>query len=161
MLNTVSFLFGILSFTVPKLAVAAMLSRILNPGRLAKTWLWFLTGLAAAVSCVCIVILFTMCSPPRALWEVPLLTPQYGATCKSVWILVDYAIFTGCALTLLFFVCSIPKLIRPSSPVCVCGSLACRLSHYRVNETSYVPAEEAGSLCCSWTWFYVSQFDPP
>ncbi|KAJ5626328.1 hypothetical protein N7510_002637 [Penicillium lagena] len=95
MLNTVSFLFGILSFTVPKLAVAAMLNRILNPGWLAKTWLWLVTGLAATVSCICIIILFTMCDPPKALWEVHLLAPEYGATCKSVWMLVDYAIFTG------------------------------------------------------------------
>lgn len=95
LLNTVSFLFGIISFTIPKLAVTAMLTRILNPGLLQKIWLWALVGTAAAVSCICIIILFTMCDPPEALWHVHLVVTE-GATCKNVWMLVDYAIFTGC-----------------------------------------------------------------
>lgn len=105
LLNTVSFLFGILSFTVPKLAVTAMLNRILNPGWIHKTWLWLLVGTAAAVSCICIIILFTMCDPPEALWKVHLVAE--GATCKNVWMLVDYAIFTGCkSLLKKILVCS-------------------------------------------------------
>jgi NAD/NADP transhydrogenase beta subunit len=94
LLNTISFLFGILSFTIPKLAVTAMLTRILNPGLIQKIWLWFLVGAAAAVSCICIIILFTMCDPPEALWHVHLVMSG-EATCKNVWILIDYAIFTG------------------------------------------------------------------
>lgn len=94
LLNTVSFLFGILSFTIPKIAVTAMLARILNPGMVQKIWLWVLVGTAAAVSCICIIILFTMCDPPEALWHVHLVQTE-GATCKNVWMLVDYAIFTG------------------------------------------------------------------
>lgn len=97
LLNTVSFLFGILSFTIPKLAVTAMLNRILNPGPMQKTFLWLLTGTAAAVSCICIIILFTMCDPPKALWQVHLIAE--GAKCKNVWMLIDYAIFTGGALS--------------------------------------------------------------
>lgn len=94
LLNTISFLFGILSFTIPKLAVTAMITRILNPGLKQKIWLWLLVGTAAAVSCICIIILFTMCDPPEALWHVHLVMTE-GATCKNVWILIDYAIFTG------------------------------------------------------------------
>lgn len=95
MLNTVSFLFGILSFTIPKLAVTAMLNRILNPGTLQKTILWCLTGTAAVVSGICIIMLFTMCDPPKALWEIHLVL-EGEAKCKNVWILINYAIFTGC-----------------------------------------------------------------
>lgn len=98
LLNTVSFLFGILSFTVPKIAVTAMLTRILNPGLLQKIWLWVLVGTAAAVSCICIIILFTMCDPPEALWHIHLVATE-GATCRNVWMLVNYAIFTGGKLT--------------------------------------------------------------
>lgn len=94
LLNTVSFLFGILSFTVPKIAVTAMLNRILNPGLAQKIWLWGLVGTATIVSCICIIILFTMCDPPKALWLVHL-AMEGKATCKSSWILVDYAMFTG------------------------------------------------------------------
>ncbi|KAJ5221642.1 uncharacterized protein N7469_010529 [Penicillium citrinum] len=95
LLNSLSFLCGILSFTVPKLAVTAMLTRILNPGLPQKIWLWTLVSLAAAVSCICIIILFTMCDPPEALWHVHLVATA-GAKCRDVWILVNYAIFTGC-----------------------------------------------------------------
>ena len=93
-LNCLSFLFGIISFTIPKLAVTAMLNRILNPSLAQRVYLWSLTSLAAVVSGVCIIVLFTMCDPPKALWQTHLVT-EGTATCKDVWILIDYAIFTG------------------------------------------------------------------
>ncbi|KAJ5287535.1 hypothetical protein N7478_003221 [Penicillium angulare] len=94
LLNNVSFLLGILSFTIPKIAVTSMLTRIMNPGLIQKIILWTLVSTAAAVSCICIVILFTMCDPPRALWT-PALQESGEATCKSTWMLINYAIFTG------------------------------------------------------------------
>lgn len=93
LLNTVSFVFGILSFALPKLAVSAMLNRILNPSLINRIIIWSLTGLAAIISVICILILFTMCDPPKALWKTELLLQ--GATCRDSWILVNYAIFTG------------------------------------------------------------------
>ncbi|PWY79170.1 integral membrane protein [Aspergillus heteromorphus CBS 117.55] len=93
-LNSLSFLFGIVSFAMPKLAVTAMLTRILNPSTLHRVCLWVLTSLAALVSGICIIILFTMCDPPRALWETHLVT-EGKAKCLDVYILIDYAIFTG------------------------------------------------------------------
>lgn len=115
--NTVSFLFGILSFTIPKVAVVAMLTRILNPGLIQKIWLWCLVGTAAAVSGICIILLFTMCDPPEALWRVHLLA-EGAATCKSVWMLIDYAIFTGCEWLTRSFV-ALSKLILVNSIVCL------------------------------------------
>jgi hypothetical protein len=35
-----------------------------------------------------------MCDPPKALWQIPLVA-KGEATCKSSWILINYAIFTG------------------------------------------------------------------
>ncbi|PYH29188.1 uncharacterized protein BO87DRAFT_345117 [Aspergillus neoniger CBS 115656] len=93
-LNCLSFLFGIISFAIPKLAVTAMLNRILNPSMTQRICLWTLTGFAAVVSGICIIVLFTMCDPPEALWKTHLVT-EGKATCKGVWILIDYAIFTG------------------------------------------------------------------
>lgn len=93
LLNTVSFLFGILSFTLPKIAVTSMLTRILNPKPLHKTILWMMVGTAAVVSIICILILFTMCDPAEALWKPRLVAA--GAKCKSTTMLIDYAIFTG------------------------------------------------------------------
>lgn len=62
LLNNISFLLGILSFTIPKIAVTAMIMRIFNPKRIQKIILWTLVSTAAAVSCICIVILFTLVS---------------------------------------------------------------------------------------------------
>lgn len=117
LLNTVSFLFGILSFTIPKLAVTAMLNRILNLGQMQKAFLWLLTGTAAAVSCICIIILFTMCDPPEALWHVHLIAQ--GAKCKDVWMLIDYAIFTGGALSFVFC-----RMANPNSISQLCQPLS-------------------------------------
>lgn len=44
-------------------------------------------------STICIIVLFTMCDPPQALWKIHLMSE--GATCRSTTILVGYAIFTG------------------------------------------------------------------
>lgn len=92
LLNTVSFLFGILSFTLPKIAVAYMLTRILNPSKGHKIFVFGLVGFAAVVSVVCIIFLFTMCSPPQSQWEVT----RPDRVCRSPWMLIDYAMFTGC-----------------------------------------------------------------
>ncbi|RAH58693.1 hypothetical protein BO85DRAFT_395920 [Aspergillus piperis CBS 112811] len=93
LVNYVNFALGIISFALPKLAVAALLSRFLNPTTIQRAILWGLTGFVALVSCICILVLFTMCDPARALWDTSLLSK--GAHCRSSWILVDYAIFTG------------------------------------------------------------------
>ncbi|GKZ23988.1 hypothetical protein AbraIFM66951_010241 [Aspergillus brasiliensis] len=93
LVNYINFALGIISFALPKLAVAALLSRFLNPTTIQRAILWGLTGLVALVSCICILVLFTMCNPARALWDTSLLSK--GASCRSSWILVDYAIFNG------------------------------------------------------------------
>ncbi|ODM17646.1 hypothetical protein SI65_07321 [Aspergillus cristatus] len=91
--NYIYFTLGIVSFWLPKLAVAALLSRIVNPNWWQKAALWILTGLVALTSGICIIVLFTMCDPPKALWDTSLV--MQGATCRDIWILIDYAIFTG------------------------------------------------------------------
>lgn len=94
LVNYADFALGIVSFSLPKLAVAALLNRIMNPNWFQKSILWLLTGLVALTSGICIVVLFTMCDPPRALWDVSLVM-QGNAKCRDISILIDYAIFTG------------------------------------------------------------------
>lgn len=91
LLNTVGFLFGILSFTVPKIAVAIMLIRILNPSKLHKYFVFSLIGFMTCVVVACILLLFTECDPPASQWDksIP------NATCRDPWILIDFAVFTG------------------------------------------------------------------
>ncbi|KAL4920631.1 hypothetical protein BDW62DRAFT_8575 [Aspergillus aurantiobrunneus] len=93
LINYVDFSLGIMSFTTPKLAIAALLNRVMNPGKFHRIWLWVLTALVFVSSSICIVVLFTMCGPPEALWKPDLMAA--GATCRPTKILVGYAIFTG------------------------------------------------------------------
>ncbi|KAL4804194.1 hypothetical protein BDV18DRAFT_162602 [Aspergillus unguis] len=93
LINYVDFALGIMSFTTPKLAIAALLNRIMNPGRFHRVWLWFLATMVFVSSSICIVILFTMCDPPEALWHTEMMA--MGATCRPNRVLVGYAIFTG------------------------------------------------------------------
>ncbi|KAL2862681.1 uncharacterized protein BJX67DRAFT_385380 [Aspergillus lucknowensis] len=92
-INYADFALGIMSFATPKLAIAALLNRVMNPGRFHRVWLWCLTGLVFVASSICIVVLFTMCNPPEALWKVDLIAA--AATCRPQLVLVGYAIFTG------------------------------------------------------------------
>lgn len=93
LINFIDFALGIMSFTTPKLAIAALLNRIMNPGAFHRIWLWFLAGMVFVSSSICIVVLFTICDPPEALWKTHLLA--MGATCRPNRVLVGYAIFTG------------------------------------------------------------------
>ncbi|KAL4804203.1 hypothetical protein BDV18DRAFT_162611 [Aspergillus unguis] len=93
LMNYIDFAVGIMSFTVPKFAIAALLNRILNPGYFHRIWLWLLSALVFVSSSICIIILFTLCDPPEALWHPELMAR--GATCRPLTLLVGYAIFTG------------------------------------------------------------------
>ncbi|KAB8235890.1 uncharacterized protein BDW43DRAFT_15389 [Aspergillus alliaceus] len=92
--NVISFIFGILSFATPKLGVAALLTRLLNPSRLHRMIIWGLVAVVTAVALMNIIIYITTCDPPQALWKTELaLNGQ--ASCRDVWILINYATFNG------------------------------------------------------------------
>lgn len=95
LVNYIDFAFGILSFTMPKLAISALLNGVMNPGRFHRICLWVLTALVFVSSPICIVVLFTMCDPTEAMWK-PQLVAAGAGTCRPNRILVGYAIFTGC-----------------------------------------------------------------
>lgn len=92
--NVVAFIVGIVSFALPKLAVAALLCRLMNPTVLQRCIIWGLTGMVAAVAVVNILIYVTMCDPPPALWKVSMVMEK-KATCRDTWVLIDYATFNG------------------------------------------------------------------
>ncbi|KAL1964903.1 hypothetical protein VTN77DRAFT_6256 [Rasamsonia byssochlamydoides] len=91
MLNTAGFIPGILGFVTPKLAVVALLTKILNPSRVHRIFLWFLTLEGGVIICGCIIILYAQCDPPKSMWIVTI----QNAKCWDPYILVDYAIFAG------------------------------------------------------------------
>ncbi|KAE8418638.1 hypothetical protein BDV36DRAFT_282894 [Aspergillus pseudocaelatus] len=80
LVNTISFAIGLCCFTVPKIAVTVLLTRILNPSRLQRIWLWTMIGITASVS--------------FAAWQRRLVT-EGKANCNDVQILIKYAIFNA------------------------------------------------------------------
>ncbi|PWY82952.1 hypothetical protein BO70DRAFT_274234, partial [Aspergillus heteromorphus CBS 117.55] len=93
LLNNIGFALGIVAFAMPKLAVAALLNRFLNPKALHRAIFWGLTGFTALVSSINIVVLFTSCKPAKALWEASLV--EKGAHCRPSSVLISYATLTG------------------------------------------------------------------
>jgi hypothetical protein len=85
------FPFGIMAFAIPKLAVVALLQRLLNPNRWHRIFLWVLASLCTGALLGCVVILFAQCSPAESQWTFSITEK----TCIDKWILVDYAIFAG------------------------------------------------------------------
>jgi hypothetical protein len=83
---------GILSFATPKIAVVALLIRILNPGVPHRIFLWISTLLCWASLNVCIPVLLTSCDPAKGLWDVQITKKSY----RSPWILIYYSMYTGC-----------------------------------------------------------------
>jgi hypothetical protein len=92
--STASFAPGILSFTIPKLGVAALLIRILNPTPRTTLCLWVFVGAVDVINFGCVVVLFAQCAPVKALW-VPALREQASTRCWSSEVLADYSIAAG------------------------------------------------------------------
>lgn len=89
--NVASYPAALLSFSLPKLAVIALLTRLLAPHRSQRILLWSLGLTCLAMSMGCVAILFTMCDPTEALWRADL--PH--VKCADPAVLVNYSIFVG------------------------------------------------------------------
>ncbi|KAK8094683.1 hypothetical protein PG997_001368 [Apiospora hydei] len=89
--TTAAFCPGILSFGLPKLAVIALLTRILNPSRAHWWYLWTM-GLVCFASLLATVgVLLGQCTPARSLWTFSITEK----TCFDKKILVGYCIYAG------------------------------------------------------------------
>ncbi|KAH6884398.1 hypothetical protein B0T10DRAFT_564436 [Thelonectria olida] len=89
--TVLGFPFGIVAFGLPKLAVAALLIRIMNPERKHRIILWVLPSVCMAGLLVCVVILFVRCSPVQSQWDFSITDGK----CWSPHILVNFGIFAG------------------------------------------------------------------
>ncbi|KAE8374523.1 hypothetical protein BDV26DRAFT_295885 [Aspergillus bertholletiae] len=94
LVNTVSFSIGVFCFTLPKVAVTVLLTRILNPSRAQRIWLWTMIGITASMSFACFFLLLIQCDPPKATWQHHLVI-EGKANCNDVQILIRYAIFNA------------------------------------------------------------------
>ncbi|KAM0326237.1 hypothetical protein ACHAQA_006834 [Verticillium albo-atrum] len=86
----VGFPMGILSFGIPKLAVVAVLTRIMSPGRCHTIILWTMAGVCNVLLALNAVFLLGRCVPAASQWNFDM-----KGTCWDPQILVRYAIATG------------------------------------------------------------------
>ncbi|KAI1840245.1 hypothetical protein JX265_013037 [Neoarthrinium moseri] len=82
---------GVFSFGLPKLSAVALLTRILNPSKAHKIFLWVMSCTCVVALSICIALLFGQCTPSRAQWDFSITEK----TCWSPWILVHYSMFAG------------------------------------------------------------------
>jgi hypothetical protein len=88
---------AILSFCFPKLAVIALLTRLMNPSTRHRIFLWFLGISVFIFGSMCFIIMYSQCVPVYSQWD-------FSITEKTCWdpmILVNFSIFTGCKSHLL------------------------------------------------------------
>ncbi|TQN68218.1 hypothetical protein CSHISOI_07280, partial [Colletotrichum shisoi] len=81
---------GLLSFGLPKPAVVVLLTRILNPSKWQKRFLWTVATLCVANLFGFMAIIFGQCQPARLQWD-----SSVTGTCWSKWVLVSYATYSG------------------------------------------------------------------
>ncbi|WQF80753.1 hypothetical protein CDEST_05767 [Colletotrichum destructivum] len=81
---------GLLSFGLPKPAVVVLLTRILNPSKWHKRFLWTVATLCVANLFGFMAIIFSQCQPARSQWD-----SSVTGTCWSKWVLVSYATYSG------------------------------------------------------------------
>lgn len=86
-----NFPFGIVAFGLPKIAVVALLVRLMNPSKMHRIFLWSLSITTLLVLIGCIGILFGQCTPSYAQWNLDITEKK----CWNKWIIVYYAIGAG------------------------------------------------------------------
>ena len=96
--TSVSFIPGILSFTIPKFAVVILIKDLLSPSRKHVIAIWILAGVSAVLTALCIVFVYAQCDPPRALWTIGL-----KARCWDPVVLIATSIAAGASSALFDF----------------------------------------------------------
>lgn len=85
----VSFVPGVMSFTIPKYAVVILLAKVLGPGKIHRIVMWTLSVVYFLIAVGMLVINFAQCTPAATQWG--------GAegTCWDRRITVAYALVLG------------------------------------------------------------------
>ncbi|CAI6095104.1 unnamed protein product [Clonostachys chloroleuca] len=78
-------------FGLPKIAVVALLSRLMNPAKWHAYFLWALSGTCMASLVGCIIFLYSLCTPVQSLW----VTNMPERKCLPIETLVKYCVFAG------------------------------------------------------------------
>lgn len=147
---------GVMSFGIPKLAVVAFLTHIMNPSRIHRIVLWGMASLCVFNLFLCVVFHFAQCTPAASQWDFSL-----ERRCWSPWILIWWATWSGCEF-----------VVPPGSSqekfshllwdrfLCFPRPLPGGLPIDRLVQTPNDPQEEARPLRCSWDRINVRLPDP-
>ncbi|PWY88149.1 hypothetical protein BO70DRAFT_426995 [Aspergillus heteromorphus CBS 117.55] len=157
--DDIGWIFGVLSFSLPKLAVAALLDRILIPGPRIRVALWGLTALMAVMAVVNILVFITSCNPPRAMW-----TSVPGATCRSINVIISVSAACGSLSAFTDLAMAIYPTIRlwhlrmsRRKKIALCAVLGCGVfsACAACVKLSYLKAMETESDPTYGPWLYV------
>ena len=146
---------GIETLGFPKLAVIALLVRLLAPGRL-HTWiLWTMGGICCMSLTAMVMTLLLQCTPPRALWTFSL--PH---KCVHTSVLEGLAFWASSELAYFDTASLKTDPCGVISVLCVSRLLLSTISGHRTLEAADAKGKEAGSQLCSRYGRCVS-FDTP
>lgn len=87
-----AFVPGVMGFVLPKFAIVTLLTRLLNPSRAHRIFLWGMCILLFFSLVVAIGLLFGQCKPVEALWDMTLIPTM---ECLDPRIYVNYSIYCG------------------------------------------------------------------
>lgn len=149
-MSIIAFVPGIITVVTPKLAVACLLIRLLNPGRKQVWFLYTLTISCIIVYIMCAVFLWIQCSPSSLLWD-----PTAKGTCWDPSVFVNYCIFCGCKHTKTLS-SAIPGMLICGSIFRVRGLVPCDLSSYYLVHATDQQKEKDWSILGAWLGYHVS-----
>ncbi|QBZ56765.1 hypothetical protein PoMZ_01681 [Pyricularia oryzae] len=88
--TTVGFVPGLLSFGLPKLAVASLLTRLLNPRRFHRWFLWWLAVWCLLSVSTTGILSLVRCTPASSMWDV-----SVEGSCTDVRNLIYFGLYAG------------------------------------------------------------------
>lgn len=134
---------GIFSFALPKLGVVALLTKLLEPSKIHRMFLWVSSSLITLLLFGCVIILYAQCQPSRSQWDF-----EVRGTCWSPWVLVNYANFSGGEDNPVASRGE-PGELTIASAVCGHGSLPRCLPRHRACQAADEAAQEACAHGCA------------
>lgn len=93
--TTAAFCPGVISFGLPKMAVVILLTRLLNPSRYHKWFIWWLGIWCQLTLFATCGLLLGQCTPTNSLWNF-----SVEGKCFDKSILVGYCVYAGCGLAI-------------------------------------------------------------
>lgn len=146
-INSIALIPGVMAFSTPKLAVAFLLIRLLNPSKVHRWIMYFLSVSCIVLAGLCAVFLFVQCTPVRGLW-----TPTLQPKCWEPSVLVNFTIFTGCKAVMS---CKY-SFANQCSIFCLCRPILCSISSYYFATAPDQTPKEDWTIFRDESWFRVS-----